>query len=144
MDLAASTSFAHSSERQLALLLDFYEVAWAYEPRSFVIEWDDGGKPAKMFTPDFWLPGEERFIEVTTMDQKLVTKKNRKVKALRRLHPEVRCTILYQRDYLHLVLKYGLEVPERLADTPHPTRRPGGPRLFHPEDDDAPLLRGIG
>ena len=135
MDRAADTAFAHSSERQLALLLDFYEVPWEYEPRSFVIEWDDEGHPTRWFTPDFWLPEEGRFIEVTTLAQKLATKKNRTVQALRRLHPDVRCAILYQRDYLHLVLKYGLEVPDRLAETPHPTRVPGGPRLFHPDEE---------
>lgn len=136
MARTAETAFAHPSERQLALLLDFYEVPWEYEPRSFAIEWDAEGRPTRLFTPDFWLPEEDRFVEVTTMDQKLVTKKNGKVKALRRHHPHVRCTILYQRDYLHLVLKYGLEVPDRLADTPMPTRVPGGPRLFHPDDEE--------
>ena len=135
MDQAGRTDFAHSSERQLALLLDFYEVEWEYEPRSFAIAWDDQGRPTKMFRPDFWLPEENRFIEVTTMDQKLVTKKNQKVKALRRHHPHVNCRILYQRDYLHLVIKYGLELPENLDESTLPTRVPGAPRLFHPEDE---------
>lgn len=135
MERADLVDFAHSSERQLALLLDFYEVAWEYEPRAFAIAWDDQGMPAKMFRPDFWLPEEQRFIEVTTMDQKLVTKKNGKVKALRRHHPQVDCTILYQRDYLHLVIKYGLELPENVSDDALPTRVPGAPRLFHPEDE---------
>ena len=136
MEQIDSTSFAHESERQLALLLDFYDVAWEYEPRSFVVEWDEGGMPAKMFTPDFWLPEEGTFIEVTTMDQKLVTKKNRKVKALRRLHPDVPCRIIYQRDYLHLVLKYGLEAPGRLAEV-LPTRQPGRPSLTVPGEQVA-------
>jgi hypothetical protein len=134
---ADEVDFAHESERQLALLLDFYEVAWEYEPRSFAIEWDADGHPTRMFTPDFWLPDEGTFVEVTTMDQRLVTKKNGKVKALRRLHPHVRCRILYQRDYLHLVLKYGLEAPERLADV-LPTRMSGRPTLSLPDEDAVP------
>lgn len=136
MDRIATTPFAHESERQLALLLDFYDVDWEYEPRSFVVAWDDVGMPTRLFTPDFWLPEEGTFIEVTTMDQKLVTKKNRKVKALRRFHPHVRCRILYQRDYLHLVLKYGLEAPERLAEV-LPTRQPGRPSLTVPGEQVA-------
>ncbi len=29
------------------------------------------------------------------------------------LYPDVRCRILYQRDYLNLLLKYGLEEPSQ-------------------------------
>ncbi|OFW66761.1 MAG: hypothetical protein A2Z12_09155 [Actinobacteria bacterium RBG_16_68_21] len=78
------------------------------------------------FTPDFYLPDEDLFIEITTMSQKLVTKKNRKIRLLRELHPEVRCKIFYQRDYLHLLIKYDLETPGDTApDAPAPTRIPG-------------------
>jgi hypothetical protein len=38
-----------------------------------------------------------------------VTKKNRKVRRLRELHPEVEVKVLYQRDYLNLLVKFGLE-----------------------------------
>lgn len=121
-------SFAHPSERQFALLLDFYGVAWDYEPRSFPIILDKDGEPTQFFTPDFYLPEEDAYIEITTMNQKLVTKKNAKVRRLRELHPEVTCKILYQRDYLHLVVKYGLEEPDHL-DSPIPTRIPGPPQV---------------
>jgi hypothetical protein len=49
------------------------------------------------------------------LNQKLVTKKNRKARRLRELHPEVSIRVLYQRDYLHLLVKYGLEPPSQLA-----------------------------
>jgi hypothetical protein len=101
--------FAHQSERQYARLLDFYQIEWQYEPRTFDIEWDGDGKVIKQFSPDFYLPQFDTFIEVTTMNQKLVTKKNRKVRRLRELHPGVKIKIFYQRDYLRLVEKYGLE-----------------------------------
>jgi hypothetical protein len=102
-------SFAHASERQFARLLDFYQIEWDYEPRSFDLERDREGNVTQRFTPDFYLPAYDLFIEITTLNQKLVTKKNRKVRRLRELYPEVTCKIFYQRDYLSLVTKYGLD-----------------------------------
>ncbi|MEX2101872.1 MAG: hypoxanthine phosphoribosyltransferase, partial [Actinomycetota bacterium] len=104
-----TVGFAHASERQFARLLDFYQIAWDYEPTSFDIDWDATGKVTQRFTPDFYLPQYDLYIEITTLNQKLVTKKNRKVRRLRELYPDVKCKIFYQRDYLSLVTKYGLE-----------------------------------
>jgi hypothetical protein len=101
--------FAHHSERQFARLLDFYQIDWEYEPTSFDLERDKEGKVVQKFTPDFYLPQYDLYIEITTLNQKLVTKKNRKVRRLRERYPEVNCKIFYQRDYLSLVTKYGLE-----------------------------------
>jgi hypothetical protein len=101
--------FAHASERQFARLLDFYEIAWDYEPTSFDIDWDREGNVLQRFTPDFYLPEFDLYIEITTLNQRLVTKKNRKVRRLRERYPEINCKIFYQRDYLSLVTKYGLE-----------------------------------
>ena len=103
------TRFAHNSERQFAKLLDFYGIAWEYEPKTFVLEADREGNPVQAFSPDFYLPAYDLFIEITTLNQKLVTKKNRKIRRLRELYPDVTCKIFYQRDYLSLVRKYGLE-----------------------------------
>ena len=107
--------FAHNTEHQFARLLDFYRIEWVYEPREFVLGWDRHGNPTSAFAPDFYLPEFDLFIEITTMSQRLVTKKNRKVRLLRRLYPEVNCKIFYQRDYLNLLVKYGLEAPEHLS-----------------------------
>ena len=104
-----AVSFAHASERQFARLLDFYQIDWEYEPTSFDLEWDADGNVIKRFTPDFYLPSYNLYIEITTLNQKLVTKKNRKVRRLRELYPDVQCKIFYQRDYLSLVTKYGLD-----------------------------------
>jgi hypothetical protein len=101
--------FAHASERQFARLLDFYQIAWEYEPRSFDVEWDAEGNVTKRFTPDFYLPAFDLYIEITTMNQRLVTRKNRKVRRLRELYPGITIKILYQRDYLRLLEKYGLD-----------------------------------
>ncbi|MBA2326518.1 MAG: hypothetical protein H0V95_07735 [Actinobacteria bacterium] len=108
--------FAHNSERQFAKLLDFYGIAWEYEPRTFTLETDREGRPAQAFTPDFYLPAYDLYIEITTLNQKLVTKKNRKARRLQELYPDIRVKVLYQRDYLHLLVKYGLEPPSQLSE----------------------------
>lgn len=117
----ATADFAHESERQFAELLDFYGIAWEYEPRTFTLQADDEGRPLQEFTPDFYLPAYDLFIEITTLKQSLVTKKNRKARRLRELHPDVRVQILYQRDYVNLLAKYDL-------DDARSTAAPGGPR----------------
>jgi hypothetical protein len=115
---ADTITFAHNSERQFARLLDFYRVEWEYEPTAFPIEWDAAGHAVQHFRPDFYLPGFGLYIEITTLSQKLVTKKNRKVRRLRELYPDVRIKVLYQRDYLSLLAKYGLEPPSQMLDAP--------------------------
>lgn len=101
--------FAHRSEQEFARILDFYQISWLYEPRSFDIAWDKAGTPVQKFTPDFYLPDYELYIEITTLNQKLVTKKNKKVRRLKELYPEVKCKVFYQKDYYGLLLKYGIE-----------------------------------
>jgi hypothetical protein len=113
-------TFAHNSERQFARLLDFYRVEWEYEPTAFPIEWDGAGRPVQHFRPDFYLPGFRLYIEITTLNQRLVTKKNRKVRRLRELYPDIRIKVLYQRDYLSLLAKYGLEPPSQMLDPAAP------------------------
>lgn len=103
-----AVGFAHASERQFARLLDFYQIEWDYEPTSFDIAWNHDGQVVQRFTPDFYLPEFDLYIEITTLNQKLVTKKNRKVRRLRERYPEINCKLFYQRDYLSLVTKYGL------------------------------------
>ena len=101
-------SFAHPSEEIFANLLDFYRIAWEYEPRSFPIQWDRDGKVSESFTPDFHLPEFELYVELTTKKQSLVTKKNRKVKLLRELYPHINIQVFYQKDFENLIFKYGL------------------------------------
>ena len=84
------------------------------------------------FAPDFYLPAYDLYIEITTLNQKLVTKKNRKARRLVEQYPEVSIRVLYQRDYLHLLVKYGLEPPSQLVDA-------GGPA-----GADAPLRLDLG
>ena len=90
--------FAHESERRVAALLDFYGIAWEYEPRTFVLERGPDGHTVSAFTPDFHLPDHGIYLELTTLRQSLVTRKNRKVRRLREQHPGIEVRILYQRD----------------------------------------------
>jgi len=132
--------FAHNSERQFARLLDFYRVDWEYEPTAFPIEWDSAGNPVQYFRPDFHLPGFDLYIEITTLNQRLVTRKNRKVRRLRELYPQVRIKVLYQRDYLSLLAKYGLERPSQMSgrDAPDGPRAPRGAGATTPASSVAP------
>ena len=100
------SSFGHSSEEEFAKLLDFYRIEWLYEPRSFPLVWQNG-KVAEMFTPDFYLPELDLYIELTTLKQSLITEKNRKLRRLRELYPEINIKLLNKSDYLRLLAKYG-------------------------------------
>ncbi|MBE0430218.1 MAG: hypoxanthine phosphoribosyltransferase [Dehalococcoidia bacterium] len=100
------TTFAHSSEEDFARLLDFYCIDWLYEPRSFPLRWE-GDKLAEMFTPDFYLPELDLYVELTTLRQNLLTEKNRKLRQLRELHPEVNVRLLNKSDFIKLLAKYG-------------------------------------
>lgn len=99
-------NFAHPSEKEFADILDFYHIDWVYEPRSFALKWQDG-KVVEMFTPDFYLPKLDLYVEITTLRQRLVTEKNRKLKRLRQLYPDIKITLLYKRDFERLLAKYG-------------------------------------
>ena len=106
--LKKRNAFVHPSEEVFANLLDFYRVAWEYEPRTFPIQWDADGRVLESFTPDFYLPEFDLYVELTTMKQSLVTKKNRKVRLVRELYPELNVQIFYQKDFANLIFKYGL------------------------------------
>jgi hypothetical protein len=99
--------FAHPSEAELARILDFYAIRWQYEPKTFPIQWDAEGRVRESFTPDFYLPDQDLYIELTTRKQSLVTKKNRKVRLLKQLYPEVNIKVFYGRDFQRLLQKYG-------------------------------------
>jgi cytidylate kinase len=103
-----SPGFMHPSEAELARVLDFYRLRWQYEPKSFPLAWDDAGNVTEAFTPDFYLPDVDLYLELTTLKQSLVTEKNRKIRKFRELYPDIRLKIFYGRDFRSLVRKYGL------------------------------------
>jgi len=109
---AAKVRFAHPSERVFASLLDLYEIEWAYEPVEFTLSWGDHGIRTAGFRPDFWLPEQRCFIELTTADQRLVTRKNAKVRRFRELYPDLEVVVVYQRDFYALAERHGITVPQ--------------------------------
>jgi hypoxanthine phosphoribosyltransferase len=113
------TRFAHASEAEMARILDFYEVRWEYEPTTFPILWNLDGDVVESFAPDFYLPELDVFLEMTTLKQRLVRKKNRKLRRLRELYPDIRIKLFYARDFRAMMLKYGrLGLAESLSGTP--------------------------
>ncbi|MCL5772207.1 MAG: hypothetical protein M1479_08030 [Actinobacteria bacterium] len=98
--------FANESEREFAKILDFYKIRWQYEPKTFPLEFDSEGNAVLSFTPDFYLPDLDLYIELTTLNQSLVTKKNKKIKKLRELYPDVNIKLFYKKDYDSLLFKF--------------------------------------
>ncbi len=107
-DIRAIPQFAHSSELEFVRFLDFYQIEWHYEPACFPLERDEQGRVTESFTPDFYLPQFDLYIELTTMKQRLVTRKNRKIRRMWQLYPELNVKILYGRDYRRLLFKLGI------------------------------------
>jgi hypoxanthine phosphoribosyltransferase len=105
--MESRTPFAHASEAEMARILDFYAVRWEYEPHTFPIMWNLDGAVVESFSPDFYLPDLDLYLEMTTLRQKLVRKKNRKLRRLRELYPSVNIKLFYARDFRALMLKYG-------------------------------------
>ncbi len=98
--------FAHESEKEFAKILDFYQIDWEYEPRTFAVEFNSAGEPIQSFTPDFYMQDMDLYIELTTLNQKLVTRKNRKIKKLKELYPDINIKLFYKKDYNSLLFKY--------------------------------------
>ena len=102
-------SFAHPAEEEFARILDYYGLEWDYEPRTFPLEWDQNGNVTEAFTPDFYLPEQDLYIELTTLRPKLSTHKNRKLRRFKELYPEVNIKLFKRREMRDLMIKFGLE-----------------------------------
>ena len=107
---AAEPSFANRAELECAKVLDYYGVPWDYEPKTFVLERDEEGRVVEAFTPDFHLPEQDLYLEITMMKQSLVTRKNRKLRKFRERYPSVRIKLFYKRDVERLAQRYRLEL----------------------------------
>jgi hypoxanthine phosphoribosyltransferase len=124
-----STPFAHASEAEMSRILDFYGVRWEYEPHTFPILWNLDGDVVESFSPDFYLPDLDLYLEMTTLRQRLVRKKNRKLRRLRELYPDLNAKLFYARDFRALMLKYGkLALADGLSGTSGQVAAPYGPR----------------
>ena len=102
--------FVNQAEVECARILDYYRIPWEYEPTSFVLGHDETGRVSEAFTPDFYLPEQGLYLEITVMKQSLVTRKNRKLRKLRELYPDVRIKLFYRRDVQRLAERYRLDL----------------------------------
>jgi len=103
-------SFAHDVELECAKLLDYYGIPWDYEPHTFVLEEGPDGRVVEAFAPDFFLPEQNLYVELTVMKQSLVTRKNRKLRKLRERYPGVNVKLFYRRDIERLAQRYRLDL----------------------------------
>jgi hypothetical protein len=109
-DLQAYSGFVNEAEVECARILDFHGIRWEYEPRSFVLAEDEDGRVLEAFTPDFYLPEQDLYLEVTVMKQSLITRKNRKIRKLRERYPDVKIKLFTKRDFERLAHKYSLNL----------------------------------
>jgi hypothetical protein len=128
----------------MARILDFYGIAWEYEPHTFPILWNLDGAVVESFSPDFYLAELDLYLEMTTLRQKLVRKKNRKLRRLRELYPDVNIKLFYARDFRALMLKYGkLALADALTGTAGQAGvpdEPGAGEATEPELAAVPVL----
>ncbi len=106
---SSGTSFAHPTEEAFARILDYYGIEWEYEPRLFVLERDEEGGISEAFRPDFYLPDEDLYVELTTVRPSQITHKNRKLRRLRERYPDVNVKLFKRRDVRDLMIKYRLD-----------------------------------
>jgi hypoxanthine phosphoribosyltransferase len=99
---AQPPQFVNEAELECAKILDFHGIPWEYEPRTFVLEETEDGRVLEALTPDFYLPEQDLYVELTVMKQSLVTRKNRKIRKLRERYPDVRIKLFYKRDFERL------------------------------------------
>jgi hypothetical protein len=107
--ISTPIEFAHSSERLFAQILDYYGIEWHYEPNTFPLEWDEAGNILEAFSPDFYLPQQDLYIELTTLRPHLITRKNRKLRRMQELYPHVNIKLFKRNDLHSLMVKYGLD-----------------------------------
>jgi hypothetical protein len=108
--------FKHPAEEEFASILDMYGIEWQYEPRTFPVQWDAEGNVTMAFSPDFYLTKFDTYIEITTMDQKYVTTKNKKVKRLRELYPGININIVYKKDFHTLLKRFGFSGEDEINE----------------------------
>ncbi len=101
--------FSHPIEEEFARILDYYGIEWEYEPHTFNLEWDEQGNVIEAFSPDFYLPQPGLYIELTTLRPQLATRKNRKIRRMKELYPEVNVKLFKRKEMHDLMVKYGLD-----------------------------------
>lgn len=110
--------FVNQFEEAFARILDYYHIRWEYEPRTFDLAWDEAGAVTVAFTPDFYLPDEDLYVELTTLRPKLMRQKNAKLRHMAELYPDIKIKLFKRQDLRDMMIKYGMdEEAERLLGT---------------------------
>lgn len=118
-----STPFVHPAEEMFARIMDYYGISWVYEPRTFELEWDESGKVILAFTPDFYLPDQDLYVELTTLRPQLSTKKNKKMRLMAELYPNINIKLMKRREMRDLMVKYGLYAEARSIQGTDPQKK---------------------
>lgn len=109
-NIKINPAFSHPIEDAFAKILNFYNIQWEYEPRSFPLEWDEQGNVTEAFTPDFFLPQQDLYIELTTLRPKLANFKNRRIRRMNELYPQINIKLYKRRELYRMMVKFGLEI----------------------------------
>lgn len=117
-------TFAHPIEEEFAAILDFYNIAWEYEPHTFQLDWDKQGNVKEAFSPDFYLPHQELYIELTTLRPSLTRLKNRKIRRMNELYPEVKVKLFKRKDLRNMMFKFGIDKKAKLIQGTEAQKRP--------------------
>lgn len=114
----AKPVFIHPIEEVFSRILDYYGVTWEYEPRTFPLTWDTEGNVVEAFKPDFYLPQQKLYVELTTLRPKLTGKKNRKLKKIKEMYPDINIKLFKRRELRNMMVRFGmLEEAEKIFGT---------------------------
>ena len=94
--------FAHKSEEIFAEHLNLFGIDWVYEPVSFPLKWGSGSIKM-MFTPDCYIPSLDVYVEITTMNQNLITKKSKKIKKAKKLYPDKNFKLINEQQFYNFL-----------------------------------------
>ena len=95
-DISKNIYFYSRWEANFARLLNYLKIKWKYEPKTF-----DLG--LQKYTPDFYLPDSNEYIEVKNFLWKYSKERDKK---FRKLYPDIKLKLLLSNDYLKLQIKY--------------------------------------
>jgi len=95
-DISAIIYFYSRWEANIARLFNYLGVKWLYQPKTF-----DLG--SQNYTPDFYLPDRNAYVEVKNFLWKYSKIRDRK---FRKIYPDINLTLLLKKNYLKLENKY--------------------------------------
>ena len=95
-DISNEIYFYSRWEANIARLFNYLGIRWQHQPKIFNLV-------SQNYTPDFYLPDDDIYIEVKNFLWKYSKIRDRK---FRKLYPDIKLTLLLKKDYLELEKKY--------------------------------------